>query len=94
MEKQFPHLYFSKMDYLPILVQGDRSGSSEENFISPLSQRASIFTFCLACLRGHVKSITVPCLAGNTELSILIFKAGSAPVQLAISETVMISCSQ
>ena len=46
-----------------------------------------MFKFCLACFRVHVKSISVPCLAGNSESFTLIFEAVPVfVVQLAISE--------
>ena len=51
--------------------------------ISPSLQCALVFTFCFACFRGHLKSISVPCFAGNSESSTTIFKAGLTLVQSA-----------
>ena len=66
---------------LPILVQEDTY--PDENSISPSVQCALVFTFCMACFRGHLKRISVPCVAGNSESSTIIFKAGSTLVQSA-----------
>ena len=51
--------------------------------ISPSLQCALVFTSFLTCFRGHLKSISVPCFAGNSESSTTIFKAGSTLVQSA-----------
>ena len=51
--------------------------------ISPSLQCALVFTSFLTCFRGHLKSISVPCVAGNSESSTTILKAGSTLVQSA-----------
>ena len=68
------------MTIIPILVQVDevRVISPDEKIIFPSSQCAILFTFCLACFRGHVNCITVPCFAANIESSTTIFEADVA----------------
>ena len=68
---------------IPILVQDDIPGSPGVNVISPSSHSALVFKSFLTKFRGHLKRISVPCVAGNSESSTTIFKAGSTLVQSA-----------